>query len=182
MVEKQEIRKRIIEQKKKMSFEEIQNKSDQIMKKLICIQEYKDANCIYSYINFNQEVVTTKILIHAFENGKRIAVPKTDNKKMSFFYINDFRELSPGYMGILEPITNNIAMENDALMLMPGLAFDLKKNRIGYGKGYYDRYINTHKTGIKIALAYDFQVVEKIKSGRFDNKSDMLLTEKRLIV
>lgn len=182
MEEKQEIRKKIIEKKKKMSMDEIQNKSDQIMKRLISIPEYKNAKCIYSYINFNQEVVTSEILIHALENKKHIAVPRIDQKEMNFYYIDDFEELCPNFMGILEPVTNQIALENDALMLMPGLAFDLEKNRIGYGKGYYDKYINTHKTGIKIGLAYDFQVLEKIKSDQFDKRPDILLTEKRFIV
>lgn len=181
MDEKQEIRFEISERKKRMSQIEIQNKSNHITEVLLNLEEYKSAKSIFSYVNFNQEVVTTQILMDALENGKRIAIPRVDNKLMEFYYINSLKELQPGYMGILEPISDEVAQDENGLMLMPGVAFDLNKNRIGYGKGYYDIYLSKHKIGKKIALAYELQIVEKIKADAFDIKPDFIITEKRMI-
>lgn len=181
MEEKQVIRKRILEQKKMMTELEIQIKSNQIIDVLLELSDYKDADCIYAYINFNQEVVTNRILIHAMETGKKVAVPKIENKIMKFYYINSLDDVHPGYFGILEPVTTEEARDNNGLMIMPGVAFDLHKNRIGYGKGYYDTYLGSHSVNKKIALAYELQIVNAIDADEFDRKPDYILTENRII-
>lgn len=181
MEEKQVIRNRIAEQKKKMSEIEIQQKSNHIVEKLFSLSDYIEAECIYAFVNFNQEVVTRQIILNAIDSGKRIAVPKITEKKMKFYFIHSLEDVKSGYMGILEPITEEEATVSNALMLMPGVAFDTNRNRIGYGKGYYDSYLNSHKIKKKIGLAYDFQIVNEIQADEYDIKPDYILTETKII-
>ncbi len=186
MISKKEIRKSIKEKKSKLSPLEIENNSKIIIKELITSDEYKNSKKIFSYVSFNQEVVTKNLLKDTFTR-KKIAVPKIVDNQMVFYYIESLDELDTGIKGILEPkntANSNIAIpEEGDLFLVPGLAFDLNKNRIGYGRGYYDKYFNKYKdiNFHKIALAFDFQIIETIPADNYDVTLDGIITEKRLV-
>lgn len=177
MEKKEDIRKIIKEQKKLLQVKEIQEKSSLIHKYLFQLPEYKKAHCIYSFVSFNQEVRTDKIITSALTEGKRVAVPKIEGEKMIFYYISDYEELKKGTYGILEPGTSLQALEPAALILLPGLAFDLKGHRIGYGKGYYDNYLGTYPMDSRIGICYDFQKFREIPSESRDIKVNQLITE-----
>lgn len=194
---KQEIRNIIKDKKSKMTKEEIKTLSLVLTEKFCSLDAYKNASCIYAYMSYNEEVDTSYIIKQAWQDNKKIAVPKTlssgntFNKKgevipdyMEFIYINSFNELEKGYVGIPEPLFDiekdekKIANEKEVLILMPGLAFDKNNNRIGYGGGFYDKYLSSHQTTnfIKIALCFDFQLFDFIPTGPHDEKMDIVLT------
>ena len=96
---------------------------------------------------------------------------------MEFYYFEGYDTLQPGTYGVLEPVGGVLATDTDALFIMPGVAFDRENHRIGYGGGYYDRYLERPNQHFKIALAYQFQVYQQIPFERFDIQPDLILTE-----
>lgn len=184
MTNKTEIRKYIKEMKKNLTREEIRLRSNRIAKTLYEKPFYKQAEYIYLYVSYNQEVDTVEIIKHILDDKKRVAVPKIIDKNMDFYEITSLDQLSEGAFGIQEPIGNKPVSEDPEwassnLMIIPGLAFDKNGGRIGYGGGYYDRYLHKHpkRIGLKIALAYDFQVLEHIEIESFDEKIDGIITD-----
>lgn len=177
---KKHMRQLIKDQKSMMSDAEIEELSASLCLDLYKLDEYKNASCIFAYVSYNQEVRTRDLIEHALKDGKKVAVPRVYGDIMSFKYILGLRDLIPGYMGIPEPSEELECADNredDVLMIMPGLAFDEAGNRVGYGKGYYDRYLAQHNRTryTKVALAYDFQIVDRIEADAFDVKTDILI-------
>lgn len=182
-MDKLQARALVRERKRKMSNEEIVAKSKKIQDRLTSKSCFLEAEVLYCYISYNQEVITKPLLQMALDMGKRVAVPKVYGKDMEFIYLSSLDELEKGYQGILEPIGDQCAKEEKVLMLLPGLAFDEQRNRVGYGGGFYDRYLekNKEKWIYKIALAFDFQILENLEMEACDWKVDEILTEKRRI-
>lgn len=186
MQTKSEIRKYITDIKKTMTYEQIAALSDTITDKLIQTKEYIDNENILVYVSYNQEVRTDRIIKHSITHKKKVYVPKVfkneNTKYMEFVRINSYKDLAPGYMGIMEPVSNDYEILSDGLVVMPGVAFDAQMNRIGYGGGFYDRYLQQHMSYFdKIAICFDYQVVEHIEAEQFDIKPDKIITDKRII-
>lgn len=164
----------------------IKNKSKAIWSFLSSLQEYRTATTIGFYVAIEKEgeVDTIPMIEASFSLGKKICVPKIVNDKMSFFEIrNTASDLREGSLGILEPVGHSkILPKNIDLMIVPGIAFDSKGNRLGFGRGYYDRFLAElrNKTPI-IAPAFDFQVVDRIPSSKKDVKVHRIVTETRII-
>jgi 5-formyltetrahydrofolate cyclo-ligase len=184
MMTKQEIRDYITAQKIKLTDEQVKNYSDILTRKFITHEAFLNCSVLYSYISFNQEVLTNGIIEHAWKSGKKVAVPKTYKKpNMDFCYIESFDELELSNYGIPEPPAHHVADDENILILMPGLAFDRNFNRVGYGGGYYDKYLSDHKnkTFTKVALGFDFQLVPYIESDEHDIKLDIIITPSNII-
>lgn len=185
METKKEIRKRIKALKAELKREEIEKLSSQIAKNMIESEVYKNADVIYPYVAYNQEVITDEIIEDAWKNGKKVAVPKVLGDIMEFFYIESFDELENGYFDIPEPKeTKNLAKgSKNVLIIMPGLAFDRDFGRIGYGGGFYDKYLDSHPetTFAKVALTYDFQILEHVETEAHDYKVDAIITPTEVI-
>lgn len=180
-MDKKEIRKMISRQKKELTMDQIKEYSHLIADRMINSQVYKDAKVIYSYIAYNQEVITNEIIEDAWAKGKRVAAPKVYDDYMEFLYITSFDQLEPGAFDIPEPTTSDIANESEVLIIMPGIAFDPDFNRIGYGGGFYDKYLANHPDTSfdKIALTYDFQILEHLETEPHDYKVDGIITPSR---
>lgn len=180
--DKKMLRKQIKMQRESMNHEEMFSKSSQIFEQLITLPEYKRADKIYTYVSTNNEVDTIMLIDYSLSIDKRIFVPKVIDNHMEFYEISDISELSPGYFGIYEPDINGKEPDysRTGFMCMPGLAFDLSFNRIGYGGGFYDRYLAQDNRLYKTALAYDFQLVNSIPSELTDVKPDMIITESNI--
>ncbi len=179
---KKEIRKKILSIRDNLLLTD-KIKMDKIIKeKFLNSEEYKKAKKIFIYISFKSEVDTKEIILQGLRDKKEIIVPRTDisNKIMDGVKINSFDNLKENVYGILEPAEDLEAVEpNDIdLIVMPGSAFDKNKSRIGYGAGYYDKYLKSigKKKATKIALAYDFQIVDNIPSDKHDVPVDYVIT------
>lgn len=183
MKTKQELRKCMSTKRSNLSKEQVRNESKKIFTHLITAKEYKDAERIFCYVSMKEEVDTLELIKRAIQDKKEVAVPKVHGKEMEFYQIQSLEQLKPGYLGILEPITNKIVTRLEGIMIVPGLAFDLEYNRMGYGGGFYDRYFYTHSGHkfIKMAFAYDFQVILKIKTEEHDQKMDCIITQKGIL-
>ncbi|MCM8710349.1 5-formyltetrahydrofolate cyclo-ligase [Clostridium sp. SYSU_GA19001] len=153
-----------------------------IFNKVINSEYYNKSSIIFVYVSFNSEVDTHRIIKHALENNKIICVPKIINKTkgMKAVRINTIEELKRNSFGILEPenFSNIINPEEIELMIIPGLAFDKKGGRVGYGAGYYDKYIKAAKKNIKkVGLAYRFQLVSEVPKEEHDVVMDVIITD-----
>lgn len=179
-MEKDFFRQEVIEKKASMDFHEITKKSDMIQNQLFDLPAYKEADSIFCYVSFNQEVRTFEIITHALEEGKRIYVPRIDQGYMKFIEITSLSELRTGYYGILEPELNvEVIPRHRNLIIVPGLAFDKAGRRIGYGKGFYDKYFRAYGVDKfnKVALCFEFQMYEELPVFHNDVNVNTILTE-----
>lgn len=158
-----------------------QERTDAITEALISHPLFLEASAIYCYIDFNGEAGTRAILQEAWRRGKKTAVPKIAGEEMEFFYINSFGDVTPGTFGIPEPVSAKRAPGADGLVVMPLVAFDSSLHRVGYGKGYYDRYLFSHPGLKTIALAFDMQMVEQIEPSAHDINPGLILTETKIL-
>ena len=174
---KKEIRAYIREKKRAMTEQQIVSASARLGEKLRESELYRNAKTFYGYLPYNQEVRTVPMLEQAIRDGKRVAVPKCYGEEMRFIYISDFeKEVAPGYANIPEPIADGpVADDKTALVLMPGLAFDPQGHRIGYGGGFYDRFLSAEPDHPTLALCYGFQMVEHLETEEFDIPVDQVL-------
>lgn len=175
-MDKKELRSRIREQKRAMTEEQITEKSAALERLFVQSELYRKAKTIYGYLPYNQEVRTVSMLEQAIRDGKRVAVPKIYGEEMKFIYITDMSRVEKGYAGIPEPIEDGpVAQDNTALVLMPGLAFDPQGHRIGYGGGFYDRFLEKEPDHPTLALCYDFQMLGHLETEAHDIPVDCVL-------
>lgn len=175
-MDKKELRRMIREKKRAMTAAEIETASARLAELFYQTQQYKDASVIYGYLPYNQEVRTVPILEQALREGKRIAVPKIYGDTMRFIYLEDLSKVEEGFSGIPEPVADGpVAEDPNALVLMPGLAFDAKGNRMGYGGGFYDKFLAREPNHPTVALCYSFQMVDTIPSEEYDIPVDCVL-------
>ena len=189
-MDKKEIRKKTLQMRGKLCDEYRVKASEKICRHIAALEAYRQAEHILSYVSYKSEVDTKKILEMAWKDQKTVAVPKVLEKNgvMEFYEINSVEELSVGYQGIEEPdIADKTPvqpkqMQGPILMIMPGAAFDCQCNRIGYGGGFYDRYLNKHKGMIDtLAICYEIQIVDHIEAEELDVKPNRIITELRII-
>ena len=175
-MDKVTLRKQIREQKRAMTAEQIDASSRQLAQLFFASDYYRQAKTIYGYLPYNQEVRTVPILQQALKDGKKVAVPKVYGDEMKFIYLDDLSKIEKGYAGIPEPIADKpVADDPTALVLMPGLAFDRQGHRIGYGGGFYDKFLAEEPDHPTLALCYGFQMVEFLPTEEFDVPVDCVL-------
>ena len=158
-------------------------KSDEIRQRLLGVERVKQAKTICTFISAFKEPDTVEIIKELWEQDKKIVVPITDIESgtLSLSYINSMDDMKKGAYGILEPKTVRKADENNIdVILVPGLAFDRNGGRMGFGKGYYDRLLESSKA-VKIGLCYDFQILEKIPTEIHDVPMNFVITEKEIL-
>ena len=175
-MDKKALRREIREKKQTMTPEEIRTRSERLGKLFFASKAYRNAKTIYGYLPYNQEVYTVPMLEQALLDGKRVAVPKVYGDTMRFIYLDDLTKVEKGYAGIPEPIADEpVADDVTALVLMPGLAFDKAGHRIGYGGGFYDRFLAEEPNHPTLALCYDFQMLEHLETEEFDIPVEQVL-------
>ncbi len=175
---KKEIRKLIFQRRKEADPQAIIDDSARIMEQLYETDAYKNASCIYAYMDYNKEVMTRALCERAWADGKQVAVPKVHGKDMIYYILTTFDQLEEGYFHIPEPAYGDVADCEDALMILPGVAFDKNLHRVGYGGGFYDRYLEKHTNHTTCAVAFEFQLVEEAPAEPTDIFPQMLITEK----
>lgn len=175
-MDKKELRRTIRERKRAMTEEEIVQRSEKLGKLFVQSEAYKNAKTIYGYLPYNQEVRTVPMLEQALKDGKKVAVPKVYGDEMKFLYLDDLSKVSKGYAGIPEPIADEpVADDETALVLMPGLAFDPAGHRIGYGGGFYDKFLAAEPNHPTLALCYEFQMLPELHTEEHDIPVDTVL-------
>ena len=159
-----------------MTVEQIEEASRRLGELFINTPQYKNAKTIYGYLPYNQEVRTVPMLEQAMRDGKRVAVPKCYGDEMKFIYMDDLSKVELGYANIPEPIEDGpVAEDKTALVLMPGLAFTEKGDRMGYGGGFYDKFLAAEPDHPTVALCYAFQMVETLPTAEYDIPVDCVL-------
>ena len=142
------------------------------------------ASCVMAYMDFRNEVSTKTLLQYLFDHHIRVVLPYTKENQLYPFFVNDLKTLKQDSFGILVPDPVICQPANPAeipFIFMPGIVFDETGNRIGFGKGYYDKFLPSAKNACTIALCYEFQIVKEISTSPFDIPVDYIITEKRLI-
>ena len=183
---KAEIRELMKKKRSAMTFERILVYSEQILRKLVNLPEYIEADALLCYVSFSSEVDTHFLINKAVSDGKKVYVPKVFGKEsMEFYRINDINELSAGNYGILEPDetkSEELSMVHGKkyLLILPGVAFDKNFTRLGYGGGYYDRFLAKYVDFNinKVMLAYESEKTEyDLPREEYDIPADVILTE-----
>lgn len=186
-MDKKSLRKKVLENRSKLSKDDILKYSETIANKLYEMSYYKNANRIMAFISFKDEIHTHDIIKTSIKNGKSIVVPITipESKELKVSELLDFSELEVGYYDILTPKKEFIRFVDPNtidLVLVPGVVFAEDGYRVGYGGGYYDRFLSKLDKNVKkIGLAFDLQVVDKVPTENFDIPVDLIITEKRVI-
>lgn len=188
---KHNLKSEIFRKRKALSKIEAEEKSEAIREKLFSLNEFKDAKNVMFYASFNNEADTIEtikeLLKNKGENKKNVIVSYVgkNNPILQLSVLNKFNDLEPKTFGILEPKKNkikNFDINKLDLVIVPGIAFDKNGHRIGYGHGYYDRFLKKISSKAKkIGLAFDFQLIEKIPEERHDIPMDIIITEKRIL-
>ena len=175
-LDKKALRAQIRQKKLELSAQFILTASRNLTEQFLAHPLYQQAKTIYGYLPYNQEVRTWALLEQALADGKQIAVPKVYGDEMRFILMKDLSRVAPGYAGIPEPVDDGpVADDPQALVLMPGMVFDKAGHRIGYGGGFYDRFLAREPGHPTLALCYDFQLLEHIPTEEFDIPVDAVL-------
>ncbi len=143
-----------------------------------------EAEVFLLYVSYRSEADTRALLRWALGAGKVVAVPKVNGTEMEFFRITSMEQLTAGYQGILEPDTTCERLDistDKTILFVPGCAFDEKGGRMGYGGGFYDRFMERYPELMRVALAYEIQMVKEVPKEVHDRPVDMIVTEARTI-
>lgn len=185
---KEHQRKQFKEKRDLLSLEEIMDKSNKIKENFFSLKEVWKAEKIMIYVSFKSEARTREIILDLLKRKKTVVVPVIDLKKEKIYLsrLKDFqKELIPGKLGIFQPLKEFFRSFNPKeldLVVVPGIAFDEKGNRIGFGKGYYDKFLlSLPKKVHVIGLAFEEQIGEKLACKKHDVVMHKIVTEKRII-
>lgn len=185
---KKDFRKKVIELRKKQSPQSIIYKSKKISDIILSLEDVKKASTIMIYLDFNNEVKTDNLVNSLISLGKKVLVPITikENKTLVPSQIKNINtEVSIGTYGIREPKKEFIRVtdiESIDVLIVPAVAFDINKFRLGYGGGFYDRFIEKLRPdSITIGIAFEFQIFDSIPKEGHDAKLNYIVTEERIL-
>lgn len=187
METKEQIRNDILKKRSEIEKKDLIRKSDEIYSKLIVSSHFLEAENVLFYADYNHEVMTHSMIQHALKSKKSVFCPKVCKDEIRFYRIERLEDLTGFYKGIQEPESEDAFdfsltdQTKKSLVVMPGVAFDLNRNRLGYGKGYYDRFLEKNSSLYTIALALECQIVDHIPANEHDIRPEYILTEERVI-
>lgn len=184
-MERQELRTSVLNARQQLSTADLREKSTQIVSHLSTLSEWQRARTVLLYVAFRNEVETRDLIDQAVSEGKRVLLPVSIKKtrELQLYGVNGSRDLVEGTYGIMEPRRDGEAVSPDQvdLVIVPGVVFDRQGNRLGYGAGYYDRFLERcRKDAARIALAFDLQVVDDLPSEPHDQRIDYIITETKV--
>ncbi len=182
---KKDIRKKMLEARKSHGKDEKETKDDSIRERLFSLPEFAKAKVVLFYVSVRGEVGTARAISESLKMGKKVLVPFSNMKEnhMMISEIHNLNELSPGAFGIPEPKhPREFPLDKIDLVVIPGIAFDRKGNRIGYGLGFYDKFlVNVKRSVPRVAVAYGFQVLDAVPADEKDIAVHKIVTEKEII-
>lgn len=188
-VSKQNIRNRYLSLRNSLSTQERIQKSRKIWERLKSVPAYRKAQAVLVYMDYRSEVMTTGLVEELFEDPlKKVFAPKVEGMRISFYEISSLEELEDGYQGIREPkkkperkFTKEMPKLMDTVILIPGAVFDRQRGRMGYGKGFYDRFLSEYPGIYGIALGFACQIAKTIPMEQHDKRPDLVVTENEMI-
>ena len=171
---------------KRKSVENKAEKDSLVAQNLLSLDEIKKAYTVLCYISLDDEICTDEIVRVLLDSGKRVGAPYCvdNNGNMDFYYITDFDDLRIQSFGVREPVIEKckkVTSFDNTIIILPGLCFDSNGNRLGYGKGYYDRFLQIHSL-ISVGLCYNSLIVKKVPTDMYDKKADIIVTENDIII
>ena len=180
---KRSIRSHFLAERKSRSSQICADSSSEIQRHFMCSGLFRDARCLALYSAIHNEVSTDEIVEHALDNDKSLVFPRVIGEELEFVVIESPSELVPGAFGVKEPKgCSLVPVENIDLVVVPGVAFDKRGHRLGYGRGYYDRALTKCQSRcVKVGFAYDFQLVEKLPATDYDETLSVLITESQTL-
>lgn len=183
--DKSELRNEILRKRNQLSRNQIKEYSEKITNTLLLQNVYKEATSVLVFLSYGSEVDTSTMIEKMWKDGKKVFAPRIldfDHSVMEFYQIFIDSKLEMSSKQILEPHkSNRIYKQVDhTLCITPGTIFDVDKNRIGYGKGFYDRYFYKMQCE-KIGICYDLQILDKIPTTENDRKLNMIISERRIV-
>ena len=178
--EKAALRKHLLEKRDSTSFDLMGIHSEKILSKVIKTKVILEAESIACYYSIGSEVQTVELITRLLEEKKSVSLPRISSNAMSFRIIDDLSKLDKGEFDIPEPKDNAPIQEKHDVILVPCVGLDGEGNRIGYGQGFYDKYLEDN-AAIKIALSYSKQIVKSIPVTDKDIRMDWIITEKNVI-
>lgn len=183
MLDKKEIRKKVLKMRSNLTENEIAYKSNIICRKILTSKEYDKAKDICLYMPMRNEVDVTLLIKDIIKDNKKVWLPKIDGEIMDFHYYDENTELIDGPFNTKEPSSEmKLAPNDNTLIIMPGAAFTLDGDRIGYGGGFYDKYLEKHPCCKTVAVCYDFQIVDEIPSEEHDIKPGKVISDMNMII
>jgi 5-formyltetrahydrofolate cyclo-ligase len=187
MNSKTEIRKRLLSLRNSLSEEDITAGSGEIVNRLMWIEEIRKAYTVMVYLSFGSEVRTDDLIRWCWGERKQIVVPfcRPESRELKACRIDGFDELETGHYGIRAPKESLLRPVDGGeieAILVPAVAFDRRGYRIGYGGGYYDRFLPKVPRAVKIGVAFASQIIEEIPVDSHDLPVDMIVTEREVIV
>ena len=182
-MDKKELRKEILQKRSLLSAEDVKKLSTIICSNVIEDDIYAKAHNLCLYMPVRNEVDACLLIDDARMRGKRIWLPKVDGTDMDFYLYEDGDILKPGAYGIPEPVSEVVLRpDENTLVIMPGAVFSKAGDRIGYGGGYYDRYLEDHAVCKTIALCYSLQVKDEIPAEPHDIRPDRIICDEGRIL
>ncbi|MEW6556960.1 MAG: 5-formyltetrahydrofolate cyclo-ligase [Elusimicrobiota bacterium] len=188
-MQKVSIRKKILKIRDKLSKKTIEKNSKKILNNLFSVKEFQKAKKIMFYSAFRNEIETSEMIKKTLELKKQVFLPKVVKNKIVPAQIKNLKQLVPGKFGILEPQATRPTLLRGCpepqdtsqldIVIVPGIAFDKNCNRLGFGRGYFDRLLRK-QTVLKIGLAHNFQIVRSIPVSKNDVVMDIVITEKQI--
>ncbi len=188
-ISKQELRTRYLGCRNSLLAGERKEKSRKIWELLKKQDVFQSAMAVLVYMDYRSEVITTGLVEELLlDREKKVYAPKVEGMNIHFYEINTIEDLTDGYQGIREPEENPDRLfcqeelqKMKCLILVPGAVFDRERGRMGYGKGFYDRYLAVFPGLFSVALAFDCQIAKKVPVEEHDIRPDMIITESGVI-
>jgi 5-formyltetrahydrofolate cyclo-ligase len=181
---KTKLRRLMLDRRKALSSEECREKSLLIQERIVSLGEYRAADVVALYSSINKEVEMDMVMQDALSSGKSVVLPVMSDGVLLFRELTDVSDMCRGAFGILEPCECGKIYEpgQACLIVLPGVAFDVRGHRVGYGKGYYDKALHRLEgEGKLVGVCFDFQLVDGIMGEPHDVRVDMVITEKRVL-
>lgn len=181
-IRKKEIRKEILAKRRAMPAEQVSELSEKICERVRSTDLYREAASLCVYMPINNEVEADRLIGPALEDGKKVYIPKVTGDEMVFNAYDEEKMIEDGPFHIRESESEDVLEPDErTLIIMPGSVFDPQRHRIGYGGGYYDKYLSRYPACRTIAVCFDFQIVDELPAEAHDMLPEMIVSECRCV-
>jgi 5-formyltetrahydrofolate cyclo-ligase len=177
------IRRLVLSRRGQLDPVERAQRGNALIARLLDVPEVSDADPVLAFVSISSEVPTTMLLEGVLANGKHLLLPYVaDDGALRAAAISSLRELEPGYRGIPEPRARlPVAPDAAGVVIAPGVAFDERGGRLGYGGGFYDVFLRAADKVPRVGICFEMQIVEEIPREEHDERVDVIVTEERVI-